>query len=119
MKTMIDRYLGDGETLVDTESYDRIVDESQRLLNNELPIASIYSDPKRQLKRLLKFVESSVASEIEPDERNVGDVQSRLAENTLPEVEQLDKYFTPSGGFVTDDDTGLHMLFFSLKQDQE
>ena len=123
MKTLIDRHVGEGEMLVDAEGYDRIVTESQRLLNNELPIANFYSDPKRQFKWILELVKSSAAQEIDPGDsaffKNVRDLQDRLTENPLPEFEQLENYLTPSGGFVTDDDTGLHMLFFSLKQDQD
>ena len=123
MKTLIDRHLGEGETLVDGEGYDRIVTESQRLLNNELPIANFYSDPKRQFKWILELVKSSTAQKLDPGDskffKSVRDLQDRFAENPLPEFEQLENYLTPSGGFVTDDDTGLHMLFFSLKQDQE
>ena len=123
MKTLIDRHQGEGETLVDGEGYDRIVTESQRLLNNELPIANFYSDPKRQFKWILELVKSSTAQKLDPGDskffKSVRDLQDRFAENPLPEFEQLENYLTPSGGFVTDDDTGLHMLFFSLKQDQE
>ena len=123
MKTLIDRHLGEGETLVDGEGYDRIVTESQRLLNNELPIANFYSDPKRQFKWILDLVKSSTAQKLDPGDsnflKNARDLQDRLTENPLPEFEKLENYLTPSGGFVTDDDTGLHMLFFSLKQDQE
>ena len=123
MKTLIDRHLGEGETLVDGEGYDRIVTESQRLLNNELPIANFYSDPKRQFKWILELVKSSTAQKLDPGDskffKSVRDLQDRFAENPLPEFEQLENYLTPSGGFVTDDDTGLHMLFLSLKQDQE
>ena len=123
MKTLIDRHAGEGETLVDGEGYDRIVTESQRLLNNELPIANFYSDPKRQFKWILELVKSSTAQKLDPGDskffKSVRDLQDRFAENPLPEFEQLENYLTPSGGFVTDDDTGLHMLFFSLKQDQE
>ena len=123
MKTLIDRHAGEGETLVDAEGYDRIVTESQRLLNNELPIANFYSDPKRQFKWILELVKSSTAQKLDPGDskffKSVRDLQDRFAENPLPEFEQLENYLTPSGGFVTDDDTGLHMLFFSLKQDQE
>ena len=46
-------------------------------------------------------------------------LKQRLEENPLPEFEQLEKYFSQSGGYMSDDDTGLHMLFFTLKSDEE
>ena len=44
--------------------------------------------------------------------------KSRLDENPLPDFEQMEKYFSQSGGFMSDDDTGLHMLFFNLKSEE-
>ena len=42
MKIMIDTHLGEGDKLVDDENYARIVSESQRLLDSELPLSLIH-----------------------------------------------------------------------------
>ena len=122
MHTMIDTFQGEGERLVDDQGYARIVDESRRLLNNELPMANFYSDPKRQLKWVLELANTDqtqeVLNSVAEDNKYVAGLKQRLDENPL-QFEQLEKYFSKSGGFMSDDDTGLHMLFFTLKSNEE
>ena len=123
MKTMIDTYLGEGERLADDDNYARIVQESQRLLKNELPIANIYSDPKRQIKWLFDLIRAEQTNEVlgsaAEGNKYLSGFKNRLDENPLPEFDQLESYFRQSGGFVSDDDTGLHMLFYTLKSEEE
>ena len=123
MQTMIDTFQGEGDRLVDDHNYARIVDESRRLLSNELPMANFYSDPKRQLKWLLELANTDQTKEVldsaAESNKYLSGLKQRLEENPLPEFEQLEKYFSQSGGYMSDDDTGLHMLFFTLKSDEE
>ena len=123
MQTMIDTFQGEGDRLVDDHNYARIVDESRRLLSNELPMANFYSDPKRQLKWLLELANTDQTKEVldsaAENNKYLSGLKQRLEENPLPEFEQLEKYFSQSGGYMSDDDTGLHMLFFTLKPDEE
>ena len=122
MKTLIDTNLGEGEKLGDDENYARIVEESQRLLNNELPIANFYSDPKRQFKWLLEVVNDGQAQRIlgtaAKENKYLSGYKRRLDETPLPDFAQLEKYFSQTGGYMSDDDAGLHMLFFTLKTDE-
>ena len=39
--------------------------------------------------------------------------------NQLPEYEDIEKYFAPSGSFAYDEATGLHMGSFTLRSDNE
>ena len=123
MKVMIDTHLGEGDRLADDENYARIVDESQRLLNNELPVANFYNDPKRQIKWLLELMNADQTKEVvnSAAEQNkyLAGFKRQMEENPLPEFEQLEQYFTQTGGYMSDDDTGLHMLLFSLKSEDE
>ena len=122
MQTMIDTFQGEGERLVDDRNYSRIVDESRRLLSNELPMANFYSDPRRQLKWFLELANTDqtkeVLNSVAEDNKYLSGVMQRLEENPLPQFEQLEQYFSQSGGFMSDDDTGLHMLFFTLKSEE-
>ena len=122
MKTMIDTFQGEGERLIDDQNYGRIVDESHRLLNNELPMANFYSDPKRQLKWFLELADADQTKEVltKAAESNkfISGIMQRIEENPLPPFEQLGKYLSQSGGFMSDDDTRLHMLFFTLKSEE-
>ena len=122
MQTMIDTFQGEGERLIDDQNYARIADESRRLLGNELPMANFYSDPKRQLKWFLELANTDQTKEVlnsmAKDNKYVSGVMQRLDENPLPEFDQLERYFSQSGGYMSDDDTGLHMLFFTLKSEE-
>jgi len=113
----------EGDALADDEGYARIVEESQRLLNNDLPIANFYSDPKKQLKWLLDLVNTDTAQKViegvGQDNKYISGIKRRLDENPLPEFDQIGKYFNQTGGFFSDDDTGVHMLFFTLKSEEE
>ena len=123
MKTMIDTHVGENDRLADDENYARIVDESRKLLNNELPMANFYNDPKRQIKWLLDLINEEstqkVIGEAAEDNKYLSGYKRRMDETPLPSFEQLEGYFKQSGGYMSDDDTGLHMLFFTLKSDDE
>ena len=123
LEVLIDTHLGEGDALADDEGYARIVEESQKLLNNELPIANFYSDPKKQLKWLLDLVNTDTAQKVlegvGQDNKYISGIKRRLDENPLPEFDQIGKYFNQTGGFFSDDDTGVHMLFFTLKSEEE
>ena len=123
MKTLIDTHLGEGDRLSDDDNYSRIVGESQRLLDNELPMANFYSDPRRQIEWLMEMLSAeqtqAVIGSAAEDNQYLSGFKNRLDENPLPAFEQLEKYFKQSGGYMSDDETGLHMLFFTLKADEE
>ena len=123
MKTMIDTHLGEGDKLVDDENYDRIVNESQLLLDNELPMANFYVDLKRQLKWMMEVINTEQTGEVMDSaaegNKFIAGFKRRLDENPLPDFDQLEQYFSQTGGYMSDDDTGLHMLFFTLKSGEE
>ena len=123
MKTMIDTHLGEGDKLVDDENYSRIVDESQLLLGNELPMANFYVDLKRQLKWMMEVINTEQTEKVMDSaaegNKFIAGFKRRLDENPLPDFDQLEQYFSQIGGYMSDDDTGLHMLFFTLKSGEE
>ena len=123
MKTMIDTHLGEGDKLVDDENYSRIVDESQLLLGNELPMANFYVDLKRQLKWMMEVINTEQTGKVMDSaaERNkfIAGFKRRLDENPLPDFDQLEQYFSQTGDYMSEDDTGLHILFFTLKSGVE
>ena len=123
MRTMIDTHLGEGDQLVDDENYARIVNESQLLLDNKLPMANFYVDLKRQLKWMMEVVNMEQTEKVmdgaAEGNKFIAGFKRRLDENPLPDFDQLEQYFSQAGGYMSDDDTGLHMLFFTLKSGEE
>ena len=49
----------------------------------------------------------------------IGRFRQVFEDNQLPDFEELRPFFAPSGGFITDDDTGYHMMTFQLKYDRD
>ena len=123
MKTMIDTHLGEGDKLVDDENYARIVDESQLLMGNELPMANFYVDLKRQLKWMMEVINTEQTAKVMDSaaegNKFIAGFKRRLDENPLPDFDQLEQYFSQIGGYMSEDDKGLHILFFTLKSGVE
>ena len=86
-------------------------------------MGNFYSDPKRQLKWLMELVSTEQTGKVidraAEDNKYLSGFKRRLDENPLPSFEQIEKYFSQTGGYMSDDDAGLHMLFFTLKSDEE
>jgi hypothetical protein len=121
MEKMIETHQGESPTLADDEDYARMVDESRKLLKNELPIGNFYSNPEGFGEWMVDLVKSEnmqqVIGQQAQSNKYLAGIKQRLDENPLPDFDRLRKYFSKSGGFVTDDDTGLHLLQFTLKND--
>jgi hypothetical protein len=123
MEKMIETHQGESPNLADDEDYARLVDESRKLLNNELPIGNFYSNPEGFMEWMMDLVKSEnmqqvIGKQAESNKYLAG-IKRRMDENPLPDFDKLRKYFAKSGGFVTDDDTGLHLLQFTLKNEVE
>jgi hypothetical protein len=46
-------------------------------------------------------------------------VNSAMEKNPLPPFSVLQKYFAPQGSMVIDDETGIHLMDFTLKRKTE
>lgn len=123
LEKMIETHQGENPSLRDDEDYIRLVDESRKLLKNELPIGNFYSNPEGFVEWMMDLVKSEnmqqVMGKAAESSKYAAGFKKRLDENPLPEMGRLRKYFAKSGGFVTDDDTGLHLLQFTMKNDAE
>lgn len=120
---LIDTENGGFPALVDDEDYSKIAKRTQKLLKNELPCATFYQNPKETIKMMMEVVQSentkSFWDQAAEGNEYLSRFKSRYDENPLPQFEQLERYFTRSGGYATTDDTGYHFLFFNLKPDAE
>jgi hypothetical protein len=52
-----------------------------------------------------------------PQRKYVERFQKSLEDHPLPDFEAVEKYFNPSGGFMTADETGYHFLIFNMRAD--
>ncbi len=64
------------------------------------------ADPKNR-KRLAEMAENNPFFKA---------LNNALSKNELPPFDVIRKHMTPSGGFLSDDDSGLHFMSFSIKR---
>ncbi len=119
LEKAIDTFKGDHPPLAEDEQYRRITRHTQRLLGTSVPAGAMYSRPDLALGMWYDLAQSKQTKDLldknSEDNEFVGSIRSALEENPLPDFEELKQFFAPSGGFVTSDETGIHLLGFQLK----
>lgn len=119
--TAIDTEQGKLESLGNNPDFIRVNEKMYRTLRSELPSAIFYSDPSNIFDWMFGLArnENSQAflqersEEFEP----LGRLKRAWDKNPLPDFSEIEQYVQPQGGFMTSDETGLHLLFFELRQD--
>lgn len=121
LKRIIDTDRGDVTSLLDSPEFQVVMNKMTRLLGTDMPAALLYSRPAEQLRMWFEIANSEgtrgfleTAAE---ENRYAEGVLRAIEDNPLPDFEEIKHYFPPQGAFVTDDDTGYHMMTFSLKAD--
>ena len=117
----IDVARGKEKALADNDEFANISKQMNRLLGTDVPGAVIYSRPEETMKMLFNAIKEDKTGEFldEMAEENsfVSSIRDALEDNPLPEFEEIKHYFPPSGAFVTNDETGYHVLGFQLKSE--
>jgi hypothetical protein len=119
----IETHEGEESSMANDENFVAIQRKMTRLLRNDMPCAMTYQNPEHAFKMLFELAgseqtQSFISGQIE-DNPVLAGIQSRFAENPLPDFDEMKGYFQPTGGFVVSDDTGYHFLAFSMKSENE
>jgi len=84
------------------------------------PVMISYDRPEEAFRFVYDLVQSDNArdglSRGAEDNRFLGNLDKALKENPLPPFSVLSQYLAPGGSMVTDDETGLHYMAFTLKR---
>jgi hypothetical protein len=122
MTERIIRAKGGGERLLNVPEFELVSSELGGKLDGEKPFMVSFlrgADYIRQMYDLIQSPETRKflrgASEKNP---MVGKLVALLERNELPEFEEFEKYFAPSGTFAYDEPTGMHLGTFTLRADQ-
>ena len=111
------------ESLAVDPDYARIMKEIKKHLEGRDPGFVQYSRPEEVFRMLYDFAQSettrTVMGERGEEVRILRNLKTALDENELPEFESLTKYLAPSGGVITNEETGFHYMAFSLRGDEE
>ena len=119
MDQMVETFQGKAASLTESEHYSEVRKKAEQLLGGKQPAGLLYNRPINQLQSIWGAITDR--SMVEMVQENVADnpFLSRLADaygrNELPPLEEMQQYFRTSGAVMTDDATGLHFLFFELK----
>jgi hypothetical protein len=119
--TAIDTEQGKLESLGNNPDFLRVNEKMYRALRSELPSAIFYSDPSNVFDWMFGLAknENSQAFMRERSDQfeALGRFKRAWDKNPLPDFSEIEQYVQPQGGFMTSDETGLHLLFFELRQD--
>ena len=119
LKRAIDTARGKEDSLYNEEQFQTVTDQITKLLGTDLPGAIMYNRPAESIRMMLKVAKDDDAreflEEMGEDNKYVQMILAAFEDNPLPEFDDISHYFPPSGGFMTNDDTGYHLLFFQQK----
>ena len=119
LKRAIEVSRGDAEPLFDDEKFKYVADQMTKLLGTDVPGAIFYSRPEETMRWLFRVAGSDdtkgFLDEIAEDNVYAQRIRDAIKDNPLPDFDDVKEYFQPSGMFVTNDETGYHILGFQLK----
>ncbi len=115
----IDTARGKERPLSDDDQFQYVSQQMNKLLGTDVPGAVMYSRPEETMRMFFEVAQSDDTGEFldEMAEENpfMAKVRDAMKDNPLPDFDEISHYFPPSGAFVTNDDTGYHILGFQLK----
>ena len=109
--TMLEQVLrndSDMRPLAESESFKRV---AQHYPSNALSVQ--YSQPAEQYRSIYELLRSGTGAEQFPGMDNIFE---QIDFTTLPPFETLSKYIHPTGGYTVQDDNGMFMEAFQLKE---
>lgn len=120
IKSAIETSTGDKPGLGDNDQMTEVARKMSTMLGTDMPAAFFYSQPANTFRWMLDMADSddtkNALDELEDeDNKYLRRFKRGLANNPVPKFSDVEKYFAPSGGFITSDETGYHFLFFNLK----
>ncbi len=124
-KFAVDTFNGKQIPLADDKEFQEHVDTMTKLLKTELPAAVFYFDSPREVGAYLKMLEegnfTEVLAAMAEDNESVflGDVKAAIDDNGFPKIEDVEDFLSTSGGFITTDDSGYHLLFFQERAGEQ
>ena len=121
IKRAIETDRGEEPGLGEDNQFEEVSKKMTRLLQSDSPAALMYSRPEESMRMYFNAGKSENSMEMlekmaEGNERARGFIDA-FKDNPLPDFDDVKKYFAPSGAFITSDDTGYHVLGFTLKPD--
>lgn len=123
MRIAISNYRNPDNVLADDPDYKKLLREIKRQLEGKKPAMIVFQRPEEAIHMLYDAVKSeqtrSAIKDRAEDNPFFLALQNAFVENELPAWDDIAKYFKPSAGVVTNDETGFHFMAFQPKIDEE
>jgi hypothetical protein len=112
--------LSTGKTLADELDFKLVASKIGRQVGGQKPGLVMFSRPEEAMRPLYEFAASEIAqqglSRRAENNEFFKRLNTSLQAHPLPPFAVLAKYLAPSGAMVTQDETGLHYMTFTLKR---
>ncbi len=120
IKSAIETSIGDNPGLIENDQMNEVARKMSIMLGTDMPAAFFYSQPATTFRWMLDMADSDDAKNAldeidDEDNKYLRRFKRGLSNNPIPKFSDIEKYFAPSGGFITSDETGYHFLLFNLK----
>ncbi len=123
VRLAIDTERGSAPRLADQQDFKTVGKKMTSLLQSDMPAAVMFSQPALVMEQFYEIAKGDDAknflTEASGDNPFVDGIRRAMDDHPLPAFEDLKKYFTPQGAFITSDDTGYHILQFEMRPPQE
>ena len=120
---MVKVYNGNAKPLGQDEDYTNMIREMERNLGTQAPSVTFFNRPAEQMRVMFEVADSDNTRELlnygAEENEYVKGLRNVFEDTPLPAFEDVERYFPPAGGFVTSDETGFHLMVFSLKPADE
>jgi hypothetical protein len=109
------------QSLASDLEYKIIASKIRRQPGGAHPAMVTFDRPEMAMRMVYDLVESEDTRQQLADRAAENDffsaVDKALRDNPLPPFGVLQKYMAPAGGMITDDETGIHYMGFSLRRE--
>ena len=111
------------DILADDPDYKKLLREVKRQLDGRKPALITFQRPVEAIRLLYEAVQDeqtqSAIKDRTEDNPFFQALNDAFVENELPDFEDLEKYFKPTAGVMTNDETGWHYMAFSPKIEED
>jgi hypothetical protein len=119
----IDTHVRGDNLLADSDDFKLVALNIKDQLRDKNPAMIAFSQPQESFKLLFDLVDSddtrNFLSDNAEEEAFFGILNRVLNDNDLPDLEELTGHLTPSGAVMIDTETGIHLISFTLKVEEE
>lgn len=123
MKLAITNNKNPDDILADDPDYKRLLREIKRQLDGKKPALITYQRPEETFRMLFEAVKDeqtqSAIKDRAEDNPFFDAMNKAFIDNKLPDFDDLVKYFKPTAGVMTNDETGFHYMAFSPKIEED